>query len=194
MTQVILLPRTQWSADRSSLSSTERARLEAITDPGARARFLAARACVREALAARLEVAAPDVPIQIAPDGRPYLAGHDLQFSITHSADWVAVALRDHGAVGLDIEAVDRAPPSQRLIGRYYSTAERRLDPILVWTAKEALIKARGLRVPEALRRVELQRREDDWTIEGEEWDGWTVTTSGGDGYWLSLAEGPTPS
>jgi 4'-phosphopantetheinyl transferase len=192
MTQVILLPRADWASDRSILSAVEQRRLDTITHLDSKARFLAARCRLRRALAPMLAVSPQEVPLEIGPNGRPFLVGHRLEFSVSHSANLVALALRHDGAVGIDVEAVNRPRPSQRLIERYFSESEQALDPLIVWTAKEALIKARGQRVPEALKAIQLTRHDERWSIAGAGWTGWRVTTTRQHGYWVSLAEGPT--
>ncbi|MCM2429994.1 4'-phosphopantetheinyl transferase family protein [Streptomyces sp. RKAG337] len=100
--------------------------------------------------------------------GRPYLTradGAELQVSISHCDDVVAVALTRSGRVGVDVELL-RTLPALRLAGRYFDRAEaqwladrpaagRTPDFLRLWTAKEALGKALGV----GLRGGGLRRR-----------------------------------
>lgn len=88
-----------------------------------------------------------------APHGRPQVVGGDLEVSISHSGDVVAVAVTEAGPVGVDIEIVARWDYS-RVLGYLCTPAERRLvrgqrDFYALWTRKEAILKATG----EGLRR-----------------------------------------
>lgn len=90
--------------------------------------------------------------------GRPYLTrtdGADVQVSISHCDDVVAVALTRSGRVGVDVELI-RTLPALRLARRYLDrdgerwlagrpAAGRTPDFLRLWTAKEALGKALGV-------------------------------------------------
>lgn len=98
--------------------------------------------------------------LMVSPGGRPYLPGVPLDFSPTHTAGFVAVALTDAGTVGLDAET-----PRERDVSRLLRAADRWFTPgecarvraaldenpadgerafLRVWTAKEALVKRTG--------------------------------------------------
>jgi 4'-phosphopantetheinyl transferase len=100
------------------------------------------------------------------PHGKPVLRGGDLEFSVSHSGDLVAVAVAT-APVGVDVEQLDgrpREPGGNDLaaLGRTVLAEEERaalaaVDPagqarafLVAWTRKEAVTKARGdgLRVP----------------------------------------------
>lgn len=95
---------------------------------------------------ALLTVALAETPvIDHYPNGAPYLPSlPNLHLSISHSADYVAVALSADTPVGIDIEQ----PREQlrRIASRVFSTEELQtlttLDLLLqAWTVKEALYK-----------------------------------------------------
>jgi 4'-phosphopantetheinyl transferase len=100
------------------------------------------------------------------PHGKPVLRGGDLEFSVSHSGDLVAVAVAT-APVGVDVEQLDgrpREPGGNDLaaLGRTVLAEEERaalaaVDPagqarafLVAWTRKEAVTKAQGdgLRVP----------------------------------------------
>jgi 4'-phosphopantetheinyl transferase len=93
-----------------------------------------------------------------APHGKPRLVdGGDLHFSISHSADVVAVAVSRAGEVGVDIEQVDpwdeadldevaqlTLAPVERAVLARQPAAGRALAFTTYWTRKEAAVKAVG--------------------------------------------------
>lgn len=82
--------------------------------------------------------------------GKPYLTGSEWQFSLTHTAEFVAVVMHENRPLGIDMEQ-----PSEklsRIAHKYLSEAERTdasndLDKLCIyWSAKEALYKLYGKR------------------------------------------------
>lgn len=98
--------------------------------------------------------------LTVSPGGRPYLSGAPFDFSPTHTAGFVAVALTDAGRVGLDAETPKGRDASRllRAADRWFTPGEcARVRAVLdedpaegeraflrVWTAKEALVKRIG--------------------------------------------------
>ena len=88
----------------------------------------------------------PDVRSYHLPSGRPFLLGSDLEISISHTDQLVAIALAPAGLeVGLDLEHnIDRA---YRLMHRYLPEDEQAAlvhnptDAAMLWSAKEAIYK-----------------------------------------------------
>lgn len=139
------------------LSASEQARFAAMRDREAADLRRVAHVQKRRAVAARLSLAPESVVIG-APDA-PLADGSFV--SISHTTGAVAVALCDD-MVGVDIEPVRDRGDHQRLASRFFSTEEaaliRALQPAEAafafawrWTAKEALLKAKGMRLGDAL-------------------------------------------
>ena len=92
--------------------------------------------------------------------GKPYAEGARFDFSPTHTAGLVALAIGDCGPIGLDVEAPRGRDVSRlaRAADRWFTPAEnRRVQTAIqnrpqeaeavflrVWTAKEALVKRTG--------------------------------------------------
>lgn len=92
--------------------------------------------------------------------GKPYAEGVRFDFSPTHTAGLVALAIGDCGPIGLDAEAPRSRDVSRlaRAADRWFTPAEnRRVQSAIqnrpqeaeavflrVWTAKEALVKRTG--------------------------------------------------
>ena len=76
------------------------------------------------------------------PSGKPYIAGGP-PLSVSHSGDWVGVAVADSGAVGVDIECVRAVKP--RVVRRVFGIADLTPDEFTRWWAiAEACVKADG--------------------------------------------------
>jgi 4'-phosphopantetheinyl transferase len=96
------------------------------------------------------------------PHGKPALRGGDVEFSVTHSGDLVAVAVAA-APVGVDVEQLEDRPrgdpvalarvvlaePEQAALAALAPAARARAF-LVAWTRKEAVTKARGdgLRAP----------------------------------------------
>ena len=86
--------------------------------------------------------------------GKPYLKDSELCFNISHSGEYLAIAISE-SPVGIDIQKEKNIregmyrkvvqPMERPLIG-----AERQKDFLRLWTLKESFVKAegRGLRIP----------------------------------------------
>ena len=89
--------------------------------------------------------------------GKPFIADSALQFNLSHSPHWFALAWRvGHEPVGLDIEDLGRRPSFAALAQRYFHPAEKArwlaadasssaATWLQIWTRKEAVLKAHGL-------------------------------------------------
>lgn len=103
---------------------------------------------VKTALSARLQLPLEAIILQRTPKGKPY-ADLPLQFSISHSGEWVAVAVDKH-PIGIDLEVLRPINPK---LTRKVCTEQDLLhlesgDPdqrfLEIWTAKEAYFKRIG--------------------------------------------------
>jgi 4'-phosphopantetheinyl transferase len=143
--------------DEDHFSAAERARLDRLVMPAARAAQVNAFAGRRLDLGAALGCAPKAVQIGVRGGGAPYLVDRpDLALSIAHSGDAHGFALAAGGALGLDIETV-RPVETEGLVRRICDLPDaedmQRViaasnDPATffrLWTAKEAVMKATGL-------------------------------------------------
>ena len=92
-------------------------------------------------------------------DGKPMLAGRELQFNVSHTDGVLIFAVADV-AVGVDVERLRPMPSAAGLVERYFSPEERRQFSTLPealralgffrgWTCKEAVLKGIGCGVRE---------------------------------------------
>lgn len=154
------------------LTEAERQRLQAITSPARRDTFLAGHWQARRLAAQWLQLDVRRIALDAHADGRPLLRvdgdAVPLHVSLSHSGDWLALALAD-AAVGVDVELPQRERDWEALARFVFSPEERqRLRDIddaertrmfhALWTLKEARGKRSGEGLqPRAARMVTAQ-------------------------------------
>jgi 4'-phosphopantetheinyl transferase len=141
------------------LCGNERARAGRFRFEPDRARFMVARARLRELLAERLGTRPESVELEYGPNGKPALVRRpgdaDWRFNLAHCDDVALYALCRGRDVGIDIEAIRAVDEVDKIASRFFSAAEhaayRALSPqerplgfLRCWTRKEALVKAVG--------------------------------------------------
>jgi 4'-phosphopantetheinyl transferase len=140
-------------------------RAERLRAGQVRMQFLAGRSFVRRLLGRELGIAGRTVRITTGAYGKPEtpaVDGKRLHFNVAHSRSTVLVALSRAGAVGVDVEYLDRDAEVME-VARHALTAteidavqaitdinRRRRAFFTCWTRKEAVVKAdgRGLSLP----------------------------------------------
>ncbi|WP_394771166.1 4'-phosphopantetheinyl transferase family protein [Lacisediminihabitans sp.] len=161
---------TEW------LDPDERARARSLVDPLASARFARAHAVLRLVLGSVLAVEPALVsfrrgacPACGGPHGRPQLAHpHAPEFSLSRSGAWVAVAVRQGAAVGVDLEerrpGADLGPLERDILAAGEAVSGDILD---VWVRKEALLKATGFGLSREMSTVHLRPQGGGWADDG---------------------------
>lgn len=134
-----------------------------------------------------------------SPHGKPVPAGgaKGWEISVSHSGDWVALALAEGTPVGVDVEEVSQARDLNGLVAYTLADTERlawdalpesgRVEAFFgYWARKEALLKATGLGLSGGLRRVSVTAPHTEARLVG--WEG----GGGPEAAWLSdLERGP---
>ncbi len=138
----------------SLLSPQERARASLFVLGSDRSRFVAAHGIARCILSDYLAVAPAAIAIDLTPLGKPFIAGVDLSFNISHSDRLFCCAVSRGRSVGVDIERVRPIdylrvarflePEEQAEVRAADQRGEGRDTFFRVWTMKEALAKATG--------------------------------------------------
>lgn len=145
------------AAWRAKLPAEEQARAARFRQPDDVARLVLGRTALRRILGGRLRCSPEAVSLVLGPNGKPVLPPQSppWQFNLSHSGDWLLVALAWQRRVGIDIEVwrdlefgalAERAfaPEERAALGAAPST-QRAATFFAVWTRKEAVLKARGL-------------------------------------------------
>jgi 4'-phosphopantetheinyl transferase len=124
-----------------------------------REQFAFGRGCLRLLLGQALNLDPLDVPILADIHGKPLtpeVGGRNVSYNVAHSKDVVLIALRRHGAVGVDIEHVDETLDVMQVAKHSFTSKEnetlasmpdledRRKLFYRYWTRKEAVAKADG--------------------------------------------------
>lgn len=133
------------------LSSDELNRSRQFRVTADRDRFLAAHALKRRLLGALLDIPGARLSFEQQEAGKPQLMGKNLHFNLSHSGDWVALAVSAAAPVGIDVEQGDTAPPEELLSAVLHPYDHFTPDPIspterfyTAWTLKEAVSKGIG--------------------------------------------------
>jgi 4'-phosphopantetheinyl transferase len=138
------------------LSDDERARQRSFVSPELRRRFGAARAGLRTLLGRHLDLDPRSLAFVTNEFGKPRLAGNGhVHFNLSHCEERAVLAISDAAEVGIDLER-ERPLEHADLAKRYFhpnevvaiaascDEAEQRRAFFLVWTLKEAVVKALG--------------------------------------------------
>jgi len=103
---------------------------------------LSAKELAARLIAERMGCPPDELRLEESADGKPYVVDGP-PFNVSHSGDWVAVAVAAGGAVGVDIECV--RPVKPRVARRVFGTAELMPDEFTRrWAIAEACVKADG--------------------------------------------------
>ena len=192
----------RWQAgavDQDVLSADERRRASKIRHAGRRRQFVMGRVAARSLLSEFLGASPATVPLRTAPDGGVDVVGVPLYLSIAHSREHAVAAIGPR-AVGVDLERI--APRSPGLARRMLRDDELAvfqalpLEPvcavILVWTLKEAALKATRTGLRRSLK--DLRLKIDVLKQRGRcffpERDPVELRFAERDGYFLSVAAG----
>lgn len=112
-----------------------------------------------------------DVRLLQGDNGKPELAPErgdsPLRFNLSHSGDWLAVAVTRDQEIGVDIERARVLTRSCALSNRFLSAAEagfvaqfeepeRSMRFLALWSRREALVKAMGTTLARSLQHIRL--------------------------------------
>ena len=144
------IPQSEYQVIYNSLSASRKAHIDRMKIENDRLRSLAATKILNTLLC---EFGHDKASLETDQNGKPYLSGSDLFFSISHSDTGVVCAVSEK-AVGIDIEKIK--PVQNKLIDYVCNEGEKQYvlsDPkeksessvyrrfFEVWTAKEAFFK-----------------------------------------------------
>ncbi len=150
------------------LAPDERARAERFRQADDRRRYTLGRGLLRTMLGRRLDRPPTSLTFGANPYGKPTLAdAGEIAFNVSHSGDYVLVAVGRAAAIGVDVER-RRASFDVIGVGRQVFTpaewasiaeaqhAQRTYRFFRQWTFKEAVAKAAGLGLSLDLQRFEI--------------------------------------
>jgi 4'-phosphopantetheinyl transferase len=169
-----LVPVTPSGGRPELLDPAERRRADGLPDGYARHTLLTSRSLQRLVGARYLGVAPEEVRIDRrcqhcgAGHGRPRFVGGGVDYSVSHTRDWVLLAVVGTGLIGVDLERRDADRDTDGLAAIALTAAERtrfaalsapdRPDWFLAaWTRKEAAMKLAGLGLRAAPGRLDVR-------------------------------------
>jgi 4'-phosphopantetheinyl transferase len=133
----------------------EQADYRRFQSPERRGEFLWSRLLLRQLLSYYLKVAIGDLKLSVTDQGKPFLAGSDLRFNLSHTAGLIACSFSPR-EVGIDVQKIEPERP-WALTARRFFTAEE-IDYLFscpdhsrerifyqIFTMKEAYVKAAGV-------------------------------------------------
>jgi len=137
------------------LNSEELAYYETLTSDKRKIEYLQSRFALKNLLSAQMRLAPNVIQFKKVGEGKPVLMNPTvhLDFNLSHSHDYFAIALSSKGEVGVDIEQIRPPHRLTQIAERFFSPAETDLiqqesDPAKqseifakFWSGKEALVK-----------------------------------------------------
>jgi 4'-phosphopantetheinyl transferase len=112
------------------------------------------KAILRSVLSKYLAISAEKLVFSVGEKGKPFVAETDIQFNVSHSGDYLLVAVMRDQAIGVDVECVKSNKDFLAIAERFFAPSEvgairRDENPVAAfyrcWTRKEAFVKATGL-------------------------------------------------
>ena len=126
--------------------------------------------------------------------GKPYVEGNSLHFNVSHSGEYLAIAISKY-PVGIDIQEPKFIkdgmfrkvvqPEEDCLIGE-----DRQKDFLRLWTLKESFVKAEGKGLRIALKEYYFEKENDEYLVNyGGQKMPWTfnIEETLVDGYFISV-------
>jgi len=138
------------------LSADELARAESLSNPLMRLRHIEVRGRLRMLLADALQQHPAQLRIARTGEGKPYLPDHpQLVFNISHTANYLAIAIARDCQLGVDIERCRPRANLAALVDKCFAEEEaeywyglpdnqKQSAFYQFWTIKEAFVKATG--------------------------------------------------
>lgn len=158
--------------DFSHLSDAEQAQALTFSRPDLRLRYLRIRTQVRRVLAQFSGIPASELSFAHSSQGKPFLTNLPISFNISHSGDYLAIAMAHQNKAGIKLDKLgvdleQRVAKRNRdgIAERYFhpqefsylqalETAHREPAFYRLWTLKEAFFKARGTGIATGLARA----------------------------------------
>ena len=152
--EIYVLEFTQIAVSQKSIHAKNILSKEEFNRASKNLNFLKSRYTLRNLLSQHTKTPPKTLSIDYNPDGKPYLRHHPkLHFNISHSHNYLIIAIAKENPVGIDIEYHKPLKSLKNIAARFFSDQEimalknntQELDLFFtLWTKKEALAKAIG--------------------------------------------------
>jgi 4'-phosphopantetheinyl transferase len=143
-------------APAAFLTPSELDRLAAMTDGKRALQFRYSRYRLKQVLGSCLGTAPGAIAFELNENGKPFLPGSPLEFNLSHTDGWLAIAVSRTRSVGVDLEKRRSVSHLERIARKFFAAGELALLDACqgvdskeslffrLWSAKEALIKGMG--------------------------------------------------
>jgi len=159
------------------LLKDEEKRMARFRQESDRQRFLIAHSALNCILCQYLEITKTRLIYSENAFGKPEVPSKAIQFNLSHSGEWVIIAVARQHKVGVDVESLDRGVEIEGLAKRFFSpqeskalltltAAEQRLAFFRVWTRKEALLKMIGTGFATMLNTFTVSHEEQSYIVD----------------------------
>lgn len=149
------------------LSADEKTKAQSYSRFELQKKYIKTRGVLREILASYLKIPAPEIAIQIAEHGKPYLSNYPLYFNLTHTGNEFAVAVSNISEIGIDLEVCRQRKSQSAMVEKCFSSTEQHYWNSLpedqkalifyqFWVRKEAFVKAVGRGIALGLNQCEI--------------------------------------
>lgn len=131
--------------------------------------YINSRIFMRNCLSRYLAGLPQDLIFDRTPYGKPFLRGSDLQFNLSHSRQWVVIAIAKQCDLGIDVESISDRRSILNIAQHYFHADEiAQLEKIKqeedqkeyffqLWTLKESFLKALGTGISTGLDKINFQ-------------------------------------
>lgn len=162
---------TRYSDLKNYITNDENLRAEKFHFEQDRETYISCHAVLRLVLAKSLNVKPLEIRYKIGLNNKPSLIGDQIYFNVTHTKEAFAFAVSSVFYIGIDLEDINRRVDIHSIIKSFFSKKEReyilesKTDAkgrfFLLWTRKEALLKAIGTGIITNLPQIEVSEREN---------------------------------
>jgi phosphopantetheinyl transferase len=133
--------------------------------------YISSHSVLRLILAKELNTNPSEISVISGKNGKPGLAGNPAFFNLSHTREAFAIVISRDNYVGIDLEMINSGMDIYSIIKTFFSTREGEFilhsehDAInrffLLWTRKEALLKAIGTGIINELPMIEVSEQEN---------------------------------
>ena len=151
------------------ISVHEQSRAEKYHFEEDRQTYICCHAFLRLILSTRLQVQPSDICFIKGKKNKPRLKGNPVYFNISHTRNAFAIAVSKTSYVGIDVENVNRKLEFKSMANNIFNSKERsyisescedaRKRFFLLWTRKEAFLKAIGLGIITNLKQIAVSEQ-----------------------------------
>ena len=167
------------------LSADEQSRAERFHAAADRASYVYGHAALRVLLETHLERSLGRAPFAVREHGKPYVIGSDVGFSFSRSGSQAAVAIIEHGEIGVDLEAIatddsdveiaraDYSENERSWIAQSHDRDDRRRRFYRLWVIREAFAKATGEGLGRESGKTAIEFAGDSPALSATAWRAW---------------------